>query len=172
MIAAQSDSTGRIGARLGPRIYLTLLALLALVCCFLPLADHLGYEFAELVALAAGSAGAAPGVAAARMESESSTRALARALWFSLWSLALPAGIVLLNGLRRPACDPAGGFTLYLALAVPSALLSCTLGVAAVFLCPRPADLLCAAVLLVPSAFALFPVVPDPQLRASDHSRA
>src|SRR5205807_4862560 len=117
-------------ARRWPRIYLAGLAALALVACFLPLADHLGYELAELVALAAGALGAAPGIAAARLERDSSTRALSRALWFGLWALAIPLGIILLNGLRRPACDPFAALPLYLLLTVPSAALSCTLGVA------------------------------------------
>src|SRR5438874_257273 len=103
-IATQSDRAGSIGARVGPRLYLGLLALLSLIACFLPLADHLGYELSELVALAAGIFGAAPGIAAARTETESSTRALARAVWFGLWALAIPLAVILLNGLRRPAC--------------------------------------------------------------------
>src|SRR5437773_1177118 len=53
-IATQSDRAGSIGARVGPRLYLALLALLSLAACFLPLADHLGYELSELIALAAG----------------------------------------------------------------------------------------------------------------------
>src|SRR6266404_8184974 len=117
----QSDSSGRIGARTGPRLYLLLLGLLSLVACFLPLTDHLGYELSELVALAAGLFGGIPGIAAARMERDSSTRALSRALWFSLWALAIPVALIVLNGVRRPTCDSVGGFALYLALAVPSA---------------------------------------------------
>src|SRR5689334_21579706 len=112
-IAEQSDSSGRIGARTGPRLYLALLLALSLVACFLPLADHLGYELSELVALAAGLFGGIPGIAAARMERESSTRALARGLWFSLSALAIPVAVILLNGVRRPVCDPLGGFALY-----------------------------------------------------------
>src|SRR2546430_17503567 len=53
-IVDPSDSSDRLGARIGPRLYLALLAVLSLVACFLPLADHLGYELSELVALAAG----------------------------------------------------------------------------------------------------------------------
>src|SRR3982750_3447912 len=121
-IADHSDSSGRIGARLGPRLYLGLLVALSLLACFLPLADHLGYELSELVAFAAGLFGGVPGVAASRMERDSSARALSRALWFSLWALAIPVALSLLNGLRRPACDPLGGFALYLAIAVPSAV--------------------------------------------------
>src|SRR5260221_1729648 len=119
-IATQSDRAGSIGARVGPRLYLALLVVLSLAACFLPLADHLGYELSELVALAAGIFGAAPGIAAARTESESSTRALSRAVWFGLWALAIPLAIILLNGVRRPACDPAGGFLSVLWLAPPS----------------------------------------------------
>ena len=39
---------------------------MSLCAAFLPLADHLGYEFAELIALFAGLLGTAPGIAAAR----------------------------------------------------------------------------------------------------------
>src|SRR2546430_13458745 len=103
-IVDPSDSSDRLGARIGPRLYLALLAVLSVVACFLPLADHLGYELSELVALAAGLFGGVPGVAAARLEQVSSTRALSRALWFSLSALAIPLAIILLNGLRRPVC--------------------------------------------------------------------
>src|SRR4051812_46935656 len=106
-IPDQSDSTASLWARPGPRAYLALLAVVSLVACFLPLADHLGYELSEMIALVAGIAGAAPGIAAARLETASSTRALARAVWFSVWGLAIPLAIILLNGVRRPACDPA-----------------------------------------------------------------
>src|SRR5207244_3969353 len=90
-IPAQSDSTGAPGAsallqRRGPRIYLAGLALLSIAACFLPLADHLGYELSELVALYAGMLAASAGVAAVRIES-SAPRAVLRALWFALWSL-------------------------------------------------------------------------------------
>src|SRR2546430_17708586 len=120
-IVDPSDSSDRLEARIGPRLSLALLAVLSLVACFLPLADHLGYELSELVALAAGLFGGVPGIAAARMERDSSARALSRALWFSLWALAIPVTLSLLNGVRRPACDPLGGVALYPAIAVSSA---------------------------------------------------
>jgi len=154
---------------LGPRLYLALLAVLSLAACFLPLLDHLGYELSELVALAAGLFGGIPGIAAARMERESSTRALSRALWFSLWALGIPLTLLLLNGLRRPACDPLGGFTLYLAVAVPSAILACTLGVACGFLSPGRAGWLYAAVFAGTLAAALWPLIRGPQVFAYHH---
>ena len=143
--------------------------MLSLVACFLPLADHLGYELSELVAIAAGTLGAAPGIAAARTETESSTRALARAVWFSLWALALPLAIILLNAVRRPACDPLGGLVLYLALAAPSALLAATAGVACGFLLRRGAGFLYAAIFLASLAFALLPLARGPQVFAFHH---
>src|SRR5437016_4639417 len=163
-IEDQSDSSDRVGARIGPRLYLALLATLSLAACFLPLADHLGYELSELMALAAGLFGGAPGIAAARMERDSSTRALSRALWFSLWALAVPVAMILLNAIRRPACDPLGGFAMYLALAVPSAVLACVLGVACGFVAPRRAGWLYAAVFAGSLASALWPVVRGPQV--------
>src|SRR3954462_2805168 len=168
-IAEHSDSSGRIGARLGPRLYLALLVALSLTACFLPLADHLGYELSELIALAAGLFGGAPGIAAARMERDASTRALARSLWFSLWALAIPVGVILLNGLRRPVCDPLGGFAMYLAVAVPSATLACALGGACGFLAPRRAGWLYAAVFLITLAAAVWPLVRGPQVFAFHH---
>jgi len=165
----QSDSSGRIGARTGPRLYLVLLGLLSLVACFLPLADHLGYELSALVALAAGLFGGIPGIAAARMERDSATRALSRALWFALWALGIPLALILLNGLRRPACDPLGGFALYLALAVPSATLACTLGVACGFVAPRHAGWLYALVFVASLAVALWPLARGPQMFAFHH---
>jgi hypothetical protein len=154
---------------LGPRLYLGLLGALSLVACFLPLADHLGYELSELIAFTAGLFGGAPGIAAARMERDSSARALSRALWFSLWALAIPVGVILLNGLRRPVCDPLGGFAMYLAVAAPSALLACTLGVACGFLVPRRAGWLYGAVFVATLAIAVWPLIRGPQVFAFHH---
>src|ERR1700682_6154269 len=74
-IALQNDRTMRVGSsggsllsQRGVQLYLAALLLLSLVAAFLPLADHLGYEASELVALLAGSLGAAPGIAGARQE--------------------------------------------------------------------------------------------------------
>src|SRR2546426_6442999 len=170
-IEDQSDSSDRVGARIGPRLYLALLATLSLAACFLPLADHLGSELSEWVALAAGLFGGAPGIAAARMERDSSPRALSRALWFSLWALAVPVAMILLNAIRRPACDPLGGFAMYLALAVPSAVLGCVLGAACGFLAPRPAGWLYRAGFAGSFATALWPVVPRPQVFVFHHLR-
>src|SRR5256712_3317615 len=168
-IEDQSDSSDRVGARIGPRLYLALLATLSLAACFLPLADHLGYELSEMVALAAGLFGGAPGIAAARLERDSSTRALSRALWFSLWALAVPVAMILLNAIRRPACDPLGGFAMYLAIAVPSAVLACVLGVACGFVAPRRAGWLYAAVFAGSLASALWPGVRGPQAVVFPH---
>ena len=153
----------------GPRLYLAALGVLGVLCCFVPLADHFGYEFSELTALAAGMFGAAPGIAAARAETDSATRALARALWFALWALSLPAVLILANGVRRPACDRAGGLLLFVALAVPSAVLSCTIGVACGFLWRRGAGLLYAAIFFASLAVAVWPVLTGPQVFAFHH---
>ena len=103
------------------------------------------------------------------MERDSAARALSRALWFSLWALAIPVGVILLNGLRRPVCDPLGGFALYLALAVPSAALACTLGVACGFAAPRAAGWLYAAVFAGSLASAIWPLVRGPQVFVFHH---
>src|SRR3954447_17456317 len=71
-IPSQNDSTAREAASVPGRraraVYAGALAAVSLCAAFLPLADHLGYEFAELVALFAGLFGAAPGIAAARAQ--------------------------------------------------------------------------------------------------------
>jgi hypothetical protein len=134
----------------------------AVAACFLPLADHLGYEFSELIALCAGLFGGAPGIAAAR-RSESRTQALSRALWFGLLALLVPLAIILLNGVRRPACDPAGGFLLFLALAVPSAVLAAMLGVA------LRSGWLYALVFILSILATVWPIIRGPQVFAFHH---
>src|SRR2546422_6265290 len=103
------------------------------------------------------------------MERDSSTRALSRALWFSLWALAVPVAMILLNAIRRPACDPLGGFAMYLAIAVPSAVLACVLGVACGFGPPRRAGWRYAGVFAGSLANALWPVVRGPQVFVFHH---
>jgi hypothetical protein len=163
--------------RRGPLSYLAVLALLSVVAAFAPLSDHLGYELAELVALIAGLLGAAPGVAAARVElaraaggnRASGLSALGAALAVAGLALLLPLALILLNGLRRPACDPAAGLVLYLALAVPSGLLSAALGAACGFLWPRRAGILVALVFTATLAAALSPLLRGPQVFAYHH---
>src|SRR5438132_5228177 len=99
-------------ARRGTWAYVAALAAVSVVAAFLPLADHLGYELCEIVALCAGLLGAAPGVAAARIELShgdgQATRALARGAIVGIGALAIPVAVILLNGVRRPACGPIG----------------------------------------------------------------
>src|SRR5712671_7547466 len=116
-ISEQHDNTASAAAsrwralwrRPGMWAYVALLAVVSGACAFLPLADHLGYELAEGVALCAGLFGAAPGVAAARAEMSRAdadpARATATAVLAGVVALALPVALILLNGLRRPACD-------------------------------------------------------------------
>src|SRR5437660_244912 len=96
VIPSQDDSTPREAARVPGRrartVYGAALAAVSLCAAFLPLADHLGYEFAELIALFAGLFGAVPGIAGARAElwrpSADALRAVLRGL--------------LSGGVRRP----------------------------------------------------------------------
>ena len=143
--------------------------MVSIAACFLPLADHLGYELSELIALYAGLFGAAPGIAAARIERRSPGRALGRAMRFAVLALLIPLALILLNGLRRPVCDPGGGLVLFAALALPSALLSAAAGVACGFLAPRRAAWLYAAVFVSSLAVALSPILRGPQVFAFHH---
>ncbi|HMC32749.1 MAG TPA: hypothetical protein VKH65_00020, partial [Myxococcales bacterium] len=153
--------------------YVALLAVVSAICAFLPLADHLGYELAEVVALCAGLFGAAPGVAAARMEMSRSdadaARAAATAVLVCVLALAVPVALILLNGLRRPACDPLAGLWLYLAVAVPSGVLAAAVGVAAGFLAPARAGWIVAAVFAGSLIVSLWPVLRGPQMFAFHH---
>src|SRR6266851_1630373 len=113
VISGQHDKTPSMAAsrwrelwrRRGTWAYVALLAAVSAVCAFLPLADHLGYELAEVVALCAGLFGAAPGVAAARAEASrpdaDAARATATAVLLGLSALAVPVALILLNALRR-----------------------------------------------------------------------
>ena len=144
-----------------------------MIAAFLPLTDHLGYELAALVALAAGLFGAAPGVAAARAERSRHDGDAARALLWGLCgavlALAVPVAVILLNGLRRPPCDPLAGLVLYLALPIPSAILAGALGVACGFIAPRRAGWVVGGVFVATLLIALWPVARGPQVFAFHH---
>ena len=181
VIAGQHDKLPHAAAsrwrelwrRRGPWAYVALLLALSAVCAFLPLADHLGYELAEIVALCAGAFGAAPGVAAARAEIQrneaDAARALGTAVLAGLAALGVPLAPILLNALRRPACDPLAGLVLYLALAVPSGVLAASLGTACGFAAHRLAGWFVAAVFIVTLFAALWPIYLGPQVFAFHH---
>ena len=199
MIASSEPGRGRLaavralGRRRGPRVHLALLGLGAALAAVAPLADHLGYEFAEWLALLSGSAGLASGVAAARLamglESQTATSgslpppgahsagaqkptplaALGAALLWNASALLLPIAIILLNGLRRPVCDPLAGLLLVFLLPLPTALLAAAIGFAAAALAPRRAWLLCTLAFKAALAQALWPILLGPQVFAFDH---
>jgi len=145
----------------------------SLCAAFLPLADHLGYELAEIIALFAGLFGAAPGIAAARAELirpvPDALRAVGRALSSAALLLLIPVAVILLNGLRRPACEPLAGLVLYALIAMPSGILASALGAACGFAWPRRAGLVAFAVFLVTLTVALWPLARGPQVYAYHH---
>jgi len=154
-------------------VYAAALVAVSLCAAFLPLADHLGYEFAELIALFAGLFGATPGIAAARSEltrpAPDALRAVARGLSHGAGFLLVPVVVILLNALRRPACEPIAGLVLYGLIALPSGILAAALGAACGFAWPRRAGLAAFAVFLVTLAVALWPVARGPQVYAYHH---
>lgn len=180
-ISGQHDNMPLAAARRWPALcrrpgtwaYVALLVAVSGVCASLPLADHLGYEFAEAIALCAGLFGAAPGVAAAREERlravADPAHAVAAALLAALAALVVPVVVILLNGLRRPPCDPVAGLVLYAAVAIPSGVLAATLGVASGFAAPRRAGWIVAAVFAATLAVSLWPVARGPQVFAFHH---
>ena len=127
MIRALSRSTAG-------KVLLIAYGVTAVVCAFLPLLDHIGYELAMVLTIVAACFAPAIGFAAtrieyrARAESRRPARAAASAGLFAAAALVLPTAIILLNGLRRPICDPVAGSLWLLLLPVPTAWLSATLG--------------------------------------------
>jgi tetratricopeptide (TPR) repeat protein len=164
---AQSDNSLPLRARTWPRVYLALLGTAAVAACFLPLADHVGYELSELVTLLVGLFGGIAGISASRTSRP--PVALRRAASFLLFSLLLPLGIVLLNGLRRPACDALSGLPLYFLLTAPTAVLAACLGVLCGGIWPRRAGLLYAAVFFATLTISLWPIARGPQVFAFHH---
>ncbi len=81
----------------------------------------------------------------------------------------MPVTVLLLNSLRRPACDPLAGLLLYALLALPSALLAAALGVACGILAPRRAPWLVALIFSASLAVALWPIWRGPQIFAFHH---
>src|SRR5438105_14379861 len=126
-IPIQNDSTppgaASVPWRRARAVYGGALAAVSLCAAFLPLADHLGYEFAELIALFAGLFGAAPAIGATRAElmrpGADALRAVGRALTAALGLLLGPVAIILLNGLPRPVGQPGAALLLYLPVPLP-----------------------------------------------------
>lgn len=106
---------------------------MAIACAFLPLADHIGYEFAVALTIVAALFSPAVGFAAMRREMAAATikrpaRAAAYAGAFAVAALLVPVAIILLNGVRRPLCDPIQGSVWLILLPAPTAWLSATAG--------------------------------------------
>jgi tetratricopeptide (TPR) repeat protein/MFS family permease len=118
-------------------------ALAAIVCAFLPLADHLGFELAAALTLVAAVVAPCVGFGAMRLELQvrpeerRPARAAAIAGLVAVLGLAVPVLLILLNGLRRPLCDPVAGSVWMLILPAPTAWLAATLGAVARLLFPR-----------------------------------
>jgi hypothetical protein len=114
------------------RVLFAAYGITAAICAFVPLADHLGYEFATALTIASALFAPAVGVAAIRLAREQGegrpARDTALAGMFSVAALLLPCAIILLNAVRRPICDPVAGAVWLLLLAAPTAWLSTMIG--------------------------------------------
>jgi hypothetical protein len=164
--ALRALATGR-----GPLLYLATLAVLTLAGWAFPLTDHLGYELSESIALAAGLFGAAIGVSASRKARDAggmaaSARHLGAAIFLSQAWLLVPIALALLDGVRRPVCDPLAGLSIYAVLASPSAVLSCCVGFLCAQLAPRRAGWLIMSVFLISLGSSLWPIWKGPQVFA------
>lgn len=135
--ATAGDVLDRVLSLLGTRgggAVLLVDILVALVCAFIPLADHLGFEFAAVLTIANALVAPAAGAAAVREErvrprnDRSFGVAAASAGVYCVILLLVPALLILLNGVRRPTCDPLSGAVWLLILPLPTALLAAATG--------------------------------------------
>ena len=146
-------------------------ALLALVLCFVPLFDVLGYESSLAVALLTAPTALAigSGVAASTRRSR---RALPRAWLLTLVMLGVPLAILTLNAARVRNCDYMEGLAFFAALPAMTGLYAATWGVLSRTVFPTRAlsrRLFAAAVLLVPLVMTAWRVYFEPPIFAYDH---
>jgi hypothetical protein len=116
------------------RSLLAIDAAVAVVCACLPLADHLGFELAAALTLVNAIVAPCVGFAAVRIDGAAEphrqrpAQAAAQAGLFAVGALVVPTFLILLNGVRRPLCEPAAGAVWMLLLPAPTAWLGATLG--------------------------------------------
>lgn len=104
------------------------LTLAGVACAFAPLADHLGFEFALVLTLVAAFTAPAAGMAGVRLAKDRPLVGALSGLAVSMGALVVPVALILLNGLRRPSCDPWSGSAWLIALPLPTLLLATSLG--------------------------------------------
>lgn len=95
---------------------------------FAPLADHLGFEFALVLTLVAAFTAPAAGMAGARLAQGRAWAGALSAIVVTTGALFVPVLLILLNGLRRPSCDPWSGTAWLVALPLPTVVLATALG--------------------------------------------
>lgn len=119
-----------IAASRGGRATLGLLALAGVVCAFVPLADHVGFEFALVLTVVGALVAPGAGMAGVRIGRSSPVQGALTAILVSLSALIVPILVILLNGLRRPSCEPwaNASFTWLLLLPVPTLVLATAAG--------------------------------------------
>jgi tetratricopeptide (TPR) repeat protein len=110
------------------------LSVTAIVCACFPLADHIGFELAMALTIVSALVTPLVGVAAIRRERllELSAQrfgwaALSAGL-VGLVGVLGAVGIIVLNGLRRPSCEPFAGAVWLVLLPVPTTFLAGALG--------------------------------------------
>lgn len=139
---------------------------------FVTLADHLGFELALLLTVVSALTAPAAGASAVRRDPTRPARAALVAMTFAVAALLVPTVIVLLNGLRRPMCDPWAGTGWMLVLPIPSALFGAGLGAFARALAPtaKRAALYVTGALVLPLAWGLSTLYRGPAFFLFDHA--
>ena len=159
----------------GPRLFVwgAILTLAALVLCFVPLFNLLGFDFAFAIALVIAFAGADVGhgaVAAARRRGlqPEPLDAVGLGVAGALGLVVGPLVLSLLNALRIRNCDLGVGFQFYLLLPVASALVAAPSGALCGLLLPRRGRILAFAVPFASIAWSLLRLYRDPAVFVLD----
>src|SRR5262245_23440394 len=166
----------RVGLR--PLVWGLLLAILALILCFVPLFDLLGYDFSFAMGLGAALAGVDIGqgvVARWRRahpgEPEAGPavlRHVGRAVALTSATLALPLLFSLANALRVRNCNLLAGLAFFALLPMGTVLYAAPTGVLVGLAAPRRGRLLAWAVPLVSAAWTLVRLYVYPAVFAFD----
>lgn len=146
-------------------------ALLAIVLCFVPLFDVLGYESSLAVALLTAPTAFVIGSGVAGSVRRS-RRALPRAWATTLGVLVVPLALLTLNAVRVRNCNYSAGLAFFAALPVMTGLYASTWGVLARTLLPtRPLwrRLFALAILGVPLLMTAWRIYFEPPIFAYDH---
>ncbi|MFM2153354.1 MAG: hypothetical protein RL199_1789 [Pseudomonadota bacterium] len=140
------------------------------LAALLPMAGHLGYEFAALLTLVCAVAAPAAGLALMERPERRTLPTMLEAMALVSAAVAASTLLMALVGLVRPACEPVRGLAFVLLLPLPTALLGVSAGVLARRYVDRRRARWSVVLLLAASlAASLRPLYAGPAFFAFDH---